>query len=248
MKNIIYSVLIAGILVMPLVCTASGNLTIEQIDGQWVRKKYLDSLRSTRSQFAEQPENVSISAKNNRLNWTTYHESSWRRILRIEPSANAYVLVVGQWEVESPAPSETLRVPFKPAMNHEGKIASIEFLDDSLVSSKREPFIRLAVPLKEYANELLLVGRYVDRKGKQYSFSKEGVASWPDKSFLYELPLDSSEAGCDYFQTDDPKEPGNWKRYGFKWKGDRLDLFTITYDRGTPIACEDHPFISLVRR
>jgi hypothetical protein len=233
---------------MQLACTISKPLTVEQIDGNWVRKKYLDSLRSTRSQFSEQPENVSISAKNNRLNWTTYHESSWRRILRIEPSDNNYVLVVGQWEVESPASSETLYVPFKPTINHEGKIASIEFLDDSLVSSKREPFIRLPVPLKEYANELLLLGRYVDRNGKQYSFSKEGVASWPDKSFSYELPLDSSEAGCDYFQTDDPKEPGRWKRYGFKWKGDRLDLFTILYDRDTPIACEDHSFVSLVRR
>ena len=92
------------------------------------------------------------------------------------------------------------------------------------------------------------MGRYVDRKGKQYSFSKEGIASWPDRSFSYALSLDSSEAGCDYFQTDDPKEPGHRKRYGFKWNGDRLDLFAIVYDQDIPIACEDRPFASLVRQ
>jgi len=234
---------------MPLACITSKNLTIEQLDGQWVRKKYLDSLRSNRSQFSEQTENILISAKTNRLSWTNYHEGSWRRILRIELSKNGYVLVVGQWEIDSPVPSEILQIPFKPTMDYQGKIVSIEFLDNSLASSKNEPFVRLSVPLEEYANELLLVGQYIDQKGKQYTFSKEGVASWPDRSFSYKLPLDSSEAGCDYFQTNDPKEPGNYKRYGFKWKGNRLDLFTIVYSRDDiPIACEDHPFVSLVRR
>jgi hypothetical protein len=233
---------------MPLICSASGNLTIEQIDGHWVRKKYLDSLSSTRSQFSERPESISISAKNNRLNWTNYHESSWRRLLRIELSENGYVLVVGEWEVDSPVQRKILYIPFKPTMDHAGKIVSIEFLDDSLVERKKEPFIRLPLPLKEYANELLLVGQYVDQKGKLYAFSKEGIASWPNRSFSYELPLDFSEAGCDYFETYDPKEPGHYKRYGFKWQGDRLDLFTIVYDRDYfPIACEDHAFVSLVR-
>ena len=248
MKKTIASFLIASVFGMQFAFAAPRPLTVEQIDGHWVRKKYLDSLRSTRSPFTEAPESVSISAKNNRLYWTNYHEGSWRRILRIEPSDNAYVLVVGQWEVESPAPNETLRVPFKPARDQAGKIVSIAFLDDSLARSKGESFIRLPLPLEEYANELLLVGRYVDRKGKQYSFSKEGIASWPDRSFSYALSLDSSEAGCDYFQTDDPKEPGHRKRYGFKWNGDRLDLFAIVYDQDIPIACEDRPFASLVRR
>jgi len=167
MKKTIANFLIASVFGMQFAFAAPRPLTVEQIDGHWVRKKYLDSLRSTRSPFTEAPESVSISAKNNRLYWTNYHEGSWLRILRIEPSDNAYVLVVGQWEVESPAPNETLRGPFKPARDQAGKIVSIAFLDDSLARSKGESFIRLPLPLEEYANELLLVGRYVDRKGKQ---------------------------------------------------------------------------------
>jgi hypothetical protein len=249
MKNIICCVLLAIILIVPIACIASGKLTIEQIDGQWVRKKYLDSLRSTLSQFSERPENILISGKNHRLNWTNYHEGAWRKILRIELSKDGYVLVVGQWEVDSPVPSEILKIPFKPTMDQTGKIVSIEFLDNSLAINKKEPFVRLTVPLEEHANELLLVGQYVDQKGKQYTFSKEDVASWPDRTFSYKLPLDSSEAGCDYFQTSDPNEPGRYKRFGFKWKGDRLDLFNIVYDRDyIPIACEGQPFATLVRR
>jgi len=245
MKTYIISVI--AILIIGLSIVSADSTKIKEFEGIWARKKYVDSLTRAHSQFAEGPESVTISTKESRLYWTSYHERSWRHILDIEISGKTLFLVVGNWEVRSSEANEKLRVPFRERRDEAGKITAIEFLDSSLVSYKEEAFVKLDVPLEQYANNVLLAGTYKDDKGRTFTFSKDGVALWPGKSFPYKLTLDSSEAGCDYFQTEDRNEPGQRKRYGFQWKGKELQLFKIVYDRDMPIQCEDKPFVSLVR-
>ena len=245
MKNYITGVI--AILLTGLSIVAADSARSNEFEGIWVRKKYVDSLPQTHSQFAEGPESVTISTKEHRLSWTSYHESSWRPLLDIEVAGATRFLVVGNWEVESSQVTEGLRVPFRETRNGAGKITAIEFLDNSLVQYKEEAFVQLDVPLQQYANNVLLSGTYKDEQGRTFAFSNDGVALWPGTTFPYELTLDSSEAGCDYFQTEDQNEPGQRKRYGFRWNGEELQLFKIIYDSAVPIQCEKEPFVSLIR-
>src|ERR1044071_3526459 len=148
MKKSISVFLIGLLFGVSVTFAASPPISLGQLDGHWVRKKYIDSIKSTRSPFAMDPESISISANEHKLNWTNYHEGSWRKILRIELVGGAYFLIVGPWEVESPKSNEILRIPINPKIDRAGKIVSIEFPDNSLARSTKEPFIRLPLSLK----------------------------------------------------------------------------------------------------
>ncbi|MGO8991006.1 MAG: hypothetical protein ACLQGU_16300 [bacterium] len=225
------------------VACRGASLEIKDIQGTWTREKYITTVRLTRSPFSEQPETLTI--KDNKLYWTSYHEGSWRKIIRIETDKNKGIsrLVLGGWEVESPGRKMTV-APFKPQMNRVGKVEAIAFLDDAVVTNKQEPFVRLSMSLKQRIAELVLAGTYQDEKGQIYSFDKSGIAHWPTQSFSYEAALDSTEASCDYFLADIVRNPVNTKEYGFKWVAGKLELFNIT-DRDWGVTCEDRPFTIL---
>lgn len=225
--------------------TAQSSIGIQQLEGHWVRKKYVDSLLATRSQFAEEPESVSISAPNMLLEWADYHEDYWEKIVRIEQSDQGPVLIVAPPETEPSASTRYSRIPISVTKDNVGAIVAIEFLDKSLVRHAEEVFVSLDEALQEHANKALLTGRYRDQKGNLYAFSDEGVATWPNRSFHYELPLDPMQADCDYIRTDAAKNPAIDPFYGFKWNGNRLDLFKIL--PGELIVCEPKPFASLTR-
>ena len=105
MKTLTWYVVVLLIFQAGLVSASESMSTLEpkQLEGVWVRQKYVDAVRATRSPFAEGPVSLTISfQKKGRLEWTNFHEGSWREIVRIEtvPKENAYRFVLGQWEVE----------------------------------------------------------------------------------------------------------------------------------------------------
>ena len=237
------------ILFSQMVSASPKSLTLEQLNGNWIRKKYADALTSSRSAFSESPESIKISSKSNRIEWSSYHEYSWRKILRFEFSDKEYAIIAAKnWEEDPPLSKEELRVPVTVDFDSDGKITSLRFSDNSISVFPNEKFVRLQLDLEEYANENILQGEYADENGLSYSFRAGGLAVWPTMTFPYQISLDSSEAGCDYFKTEDKTEPGGEKRFGYSWKDNLLNLYAIVYDREVPIDCEQTPFAILKLR
>lgn len=248
MNKLLTCVLLAVLSAAQLACDSRATQPtpgIQQLEGHWVRKKYLDSLAATRSQFAEDAESVSVYAKDMQLTWANYHEGYWAKILGVEQAAEGPVVLMAPPETEPSAAVPPLQIPVRAIKDGAGTIVAVEFLDKSLVAHPHETFVWLNIPLQKHANKQLLAGRYRDQKGNPYTFSDEGVATWPDRTFAYELPLDPMQAECDYIRTDAPKNPAIAPFYGFKWNGERLDLYKIV--PGELIACEPKPFASLTR-
>jgi len=229
--------------VFPSICQ-SRSLSIKDLQGSWTRKEFIDMVRSTRSPFATHPETVTI--KDHKFFWTSYHEGSWRKIVRMamDKAKGDYRLVLGPWEEEHPSASELIEVPITLALGSNGEIEKITFLTDSVVTNKQEPFVRMTVPLGKLVAQILLVGTYKDQNGQSYVFGKSGMAVWPGASFPYEVALDATEAFCDYILVDPAKNPVNAKTYGFKWVDSKLRLFYIK-EKEWGVNCEDQPFAIL---
>jgi hypothetical protein len=226
----------------PSICQ-SRSLEIKDIQGSWTRQKYVEAVRSTRSPFAESPETVTI--KDDKFSWTNYHEGAWRKIVRIEEDKvkGVYRLVLGPWEKDPPG-TELIEAPFKTAINRNGKIETMTFLTDAAVHYKQEPFLNVSEPLEQLIARIVLTGAYRDQQGQSYVFDKSGIAIWPGSSFSYEVALDHIEATCDYFLVDYHNNPVNTKAYGFKWVGNKMELFNNKSKDGL-MQCEDQPFTIL---
>jgi hypothetical protein len=231
----------------------TGERLGDDLDGIWVRQKYLDAVQSARSPFAEEPEVVTIDSTKARLTWTNFHEGSWRRILGVTGEPKAGTLMLGSWEEITPR-ATSLELPYAIADRASGP--TLSFTVQGVVAAVGEPFVKLNSPLEPHVNELLLVGEYTDQKGRAASFGKDHIAKWSfdermprqDYSFSYEVALDSSEAECPYIRIADEAQPGGFKRYGYRSQRTTLELFEILYDTGVPIACAEQPFAVLTRR
>jgi hypothetical protein len=79
-------------------------------------------------------------------------------------------------------------------------------------------------------------------------FSEGQQARWPDRRFPYDVAVDTTEADGSYISTPDRSQPGGEQRWGYRWDGDTLALYTVVYDsKEAPIHCEAKPFVQLRR-
>lgn len=223
----------------------TGSLGTKNIQGTWTREEYLESVRTTRSPFAESPESVII--EDEKLTWTNYHEGSWRRIVLIEKSKSPgpYQFLLGGWEVES-SDTDLAELSFTPVKDRYGKVEALIFHDDTIIEYMEERFVKIPMPLERWVAQTVVVGSYADEDGNNYTFDESGVALWPGQSFSYKVVVDSFMASCDYFLVDNDKNPMNTRTYGFKWSDGKLELFN-TKDEDSGLSCEEQPFAVLTR-
>ncbi|HWV15061.1 MAG TPA: hypothetical protein VN030_06475 [Cellvibrio sp.] len=210
----------------------------EDIDGVWVSKKYLLSLKANKTPFAANPESFEINREEERFTWTNFHESYWREIYSSGVENDHYFMVVSQ--PEDPDTS----AGYVAFAIEEGEL---NFIEGEIAEQIDEPFIKIPSSLPQYANTLLLAGKYKDAKGNHYEFSEEGTATWPNLRFSYELVLDSSEAGCPYVSTDLKDADGNPKRFGYTWQADSLLIYEIVEGGDFPISCASKPYLQLTK-
>ena len=94
--------------------------------------------------------------------------------------------------------------------------------------------------LKEYIARNTVAGKYKDNMGGLYTFTEEGLATFPGRSFKYEVPTDFM-FGFD--QVYEKRQDG--EAYGFKVVNNELQLFKIVGEFiGEP---EPIPFVTLTR-
>lgn len=112
----------------------------------------------------------------------------------------------------------------------------LKFEDKSLV-------YRYVGNLDQFISLQTLVGIYKDNSGAIYSFSKEGLAQFPNRNFHYIVMSDFTMTKFDHFiellQDDDARE------YGFKFVKNELQLFVMGGPMGN--KPERNPFVTLTR-
>jgi hypothetical protein len=218
---------------------------LRDLAGVWAHDAGLQTILAQRSPHAAVAENVTItasSASEGRLDWGNGHEASWRRIVKIESAAakGEAVLVVAPWEMESPKPEDLARVAIRLDRDASGRVRSITFADKVLVAAYGQPWTPIEEPVAVYLNRKILAGTYRDGQGRTWTFTPEGRAVWPDRTFTYEISIDASETDCDYIFHPQKGEVGETKRYGFHWQDGRLRIYAIAYpeDGAAPIHCD----------
>ena len=227
--------------------SSSGTLTLNDLEGIWVRAKYIDSVRLNKSALSAEPEYL-VFAHGSKLCCHNYHESKEETIIGVSETREKDVYQLQIMEPREQKRRAIRRVikadsrRFKAEKDETGKIKNLIFLDEAIVSHKEEAYIPIAMRLDQYVIQFLLAGKYKDEKGFAYLFDKNGVAHWPDQYFTYKIGLDSTEVPCDYIMYYEEK-PGKPTKKGllafFKWKNEKLLLFT------RDSACDKEPFAVL---
>lgn len=95
-----------------------------------------------------------------------------------------------------------------------------------------------------YLMSKTLAGTYSNAQGRRYTFTSDGKAQFPDRTFHYEIYTDMVFEDCDQYVDRDASKPNNWKTFGFEHKGGRMYLYNLdcenqagcTADRKHPIA------------
>lgn len=114
-----------------------------------------------------------------------------------------------------------------------------EFL---LMFDDKDLLYRYVGNLDQFVATQTIAGKYSDNKGMLYSFSIDGQATFPDRSFQYIVASDVISS-CDYFFEVIPH--GGGAQYGFKFVKNELQLFRM----GGPMGDEPepNPFVTLIR-
>ena len=223
----------------------SEEISLEQLQGQWINNNYLEKLHKTRSHYRAMCEVPAfyISLKDSKYNWSIalqFHEGMRYNIQYLKPCSeqNTYELVFRDDQHYG-------RISGNDKFYFPEGITGNEIqwiFDDiyvSLVKGKKKlSFVRLKPNLEDYINYVLLVGKYSDQNGRTFIFHQSRKAEWPDKSFTYGVSLDtflSEFSSCEYFYDIDKK---NLKDelicYPFKWFNNKLYIYsTYTNSNGS---------------
>lgn len=203
---------------------AEQNLPLQS--GDYLSVEYIDLLNQTRSPMAanEQTDkrrhcNVDFDSKDKEiyLGFDNFHDPEALYV------ADSSLRNVKKSYDHAPAKLEVLsRSEFSIAI--EGKTLIYRYVGD----------------LKKYIARNTVAGQYTDNEGNLYTFTEEGLATLPDRSFEYVVPTDFM-FGFD--QINETRNSG--AAYGFKVVNNKLQLFRIV---GEFIdEPESKPFVTLTR-
>jgi hypothetical protein len=177
--------------------------------GQWLNKKFLTTLRKTKS-----PRLAGLNIRQSgfrvlkegnqypvQVIWNFHEAGIGFTIVEAK-----YVRKNDSYELLTSSPSEQSNnkkerdIVYHPASDeiswqftdHDGKQYDLSF-------------VRVQPDIDRYINKTLLAGEYVDNNGQIFIFSEDSIATWPDKTFKYDILLDYTpridDITCDCFQN-----------------------------------------------
>jgi hypothetical protein len=88
-------------------------------------------------------------------------------------------------------------------------------------------FIKSTSSFEQLCNEAMIAGQYRDKKGNIYTFASNGEATWPNKTFSYEVCTSyyGIDMDCIFNRTDFDSLKKGYTAYGFKFVGKKLYLY-----------------------
>lgn len=208
------------------------KITLEQLQGEWLNKKYIEKLQSTKLPCEAVKDiyitSFVISKKRASYEWMKNASHEWLIILNfhegitfplsgLKPTSdpNTYSVVGNHRFVISKKTINEIRWI--------GRLSGAGNFDI--------PFIRVRPNIESYVNKIVLAGTYEDQQGRTFIFNELGEAKWPDKSFNYKVELDYVEKtyrSC--FEVIGEKDEYGWPmRYDFDWQDNKLHIFNTRY-------------------
>ncbi len=224
---------------------------VADLEGIWMNEAYVKALRESRMphQAAKKERPVVIAIKREGRVYpfvsTDFEKAALMVILDVEPDVKpgSYRLVLGQ-KNEPTSSDEAKYVWFKGSRNADGKFDRLAFKELFMMKGEWANYQRVGEELGPAVNAIVLAGKYTDRKGRNWSFTEKGRASFPDKSFYYELSLNDKTAKCEFLEAEDLEAPEGKSFYGYRWKGGKLELFNAKLNKDK-VRCDAAPFAVL---
>lgn len=224
---------------------------IHDLEGIWMNEAYLKELRASRMphQAATKQRPVVVAIKREGRVYpfvsTDFEKAALMVVLDVEPDTEpgSYRLVLGK-KNEPTSSDDAKFVRFQGARNADNQFDKLAIKELFMMNGKWADYERVGLELGPAVNRIVLTGKYKDRRGRDWAFADNGKASFPDKTFYYELSLNDKTAKCEYLEAEDLESPDGKRFYGYRWKRGELQLFNakVTNDR---IRCETAPFAYL---
>ena len=233
------------------------RIFIKDIEGIWINEAYLSVLAALKSPHAaakKTPPVVIAIRRDGRaypIVVTDFNKASLQAVLDVEPDGKpgSYRLVVGA-DDKPVSSNEVKYIRFEATRNAQGKLDRLRFAEPDFMKGKWADYVPLAGELSPQLNRFVIAGKYGDEKGRTWTFSEAGEATWPEQKFNYELSLNDPGANCDYLQSESAakgeadKKGDDRKRYGYGWKAGKLSIFAARL-AGKKVVCDAKPLAVL---
>ncbi len=233
------------------------RIFIKDVEGIWINEAYLSVLAALKSPHAaakKTPPVVIAIRRDGRaypIVVTDFNKASLQAVLDVEPDGKpgSYRLVVGAND-KPVSSSEVKYIRFEATRNAQGKLDRLRFAEPDFMKGKWAEYVPLAGELSPQLNRFVIAGKYGDEKGRPWTFSEAGEATWPEQKFNYELSLNDPGASCDYLQSESAakgetdKKGDDKKRYGYGWKAGKLSIFAARL-AGKKVVCDAKPLAVL---
>ena len=233
------------------------RIFIKDVEGIWINEAYLSVLAALKSPHAaakKTPPVVIAIRRDGRaypIMVTDFNKASLQAVLDVEPDGKpgSYRLVVGA-DDKPVSSGEVKYIRFEATRNAQGKLDRLRFAEPDFMKGKWAEYVPLAGELSPQLNRFVIAGKYGDEKGRTWTFSEAGEATWPEQKFNYELSLNDPGASCDYLQSESAgkgevdKKGDDKKRYGYGWKAGKLSIFAARL-AGKKVVCDAKPLAVL---
>ena len=233
---------------------ANDRVFIDDLQGIWFEKTYLDALRATKqphqAEKKSKPVLIAIKKEGRAFPYfaTNMVKATLMIVFDVEPgdAPNSYRLVLGEKNVPTSA-DDVVYVWFEGRKAADGQFRVLEIKEPLIMDGKLATYERVGKELGPIINSIVLSGEYLDQEGKKWVFTDSGKASFPGKSeFYFEASLMRGEATCDYIEAEDMKSATGLAYYGFEWTATgTLQLFEAKLNSTGDVTCLDQSFTEL---
>jgi len=225
------------------------ELTLRSLAGHWIDVRYAEALQKTRSPLEADkvvmPTAIWLYQTKGlwRLQATNFHEGFERPVASLRVVKSGYEFLAGDAEARS---GNGHPIPFTIERHGRTMLLRGAFFDEKTPAT----YERIDETVESWAMRLLLAGKYVDEQGRPASITADGDIALPGaKPFKARIVLDTSEACCDYVNTDRKPRTQYEDRIAYRWRGAALELYDVITnpDAECPIASAKTPFVVLHR-
>ena len=216
------------------------KISEEGLKGEWIKKECLDSIKITRAIIDNGNAclgmvEITVKKEPSGYKWMgiyNYHEGTRDYSLGKlkNRTGNKYWWFYDEKNNES--------IIFEPTKVSDNIITEFKLINmrkhvpPSYKGREITVFVRKNEKIEDFANQVILVGRYKDRKGRIFEFTKNSVAKWPDKYFSYKISVDGVRSPgneSDNFMmlenSDDSAYLIGSAIYGYSWSKNTLQIY-----------------------
>ncbi len=239
-------VIICSILLILTIINAKqyhNKLDNKEFYGVFIEKKYIETLKSTKSLRQAQLSTLSSKGKSHWITYEFHKTKNNKNLCTItnlhEGYYNPYILRKLNQDNEyifyfyvSSSSYDSIYITKKPDyyIFHKKNGRGSFYIDTMIkVLSYNSRNMKDDELFKEYfynfINSIVIEGTYYDSKNRKFVFTKDRKAIWPDKRFSYTLGIDFLEGNTAEFiviKNNDTKE----KRFYYQWYKNKLYIYS----------------------